>query len=180
MGSNLLHPQDGAVQPPTSLRLYSVCQAGLAVSQCCVDTEQPNKSKHTCKDKARLWTAGSFWLHRVSPHSEHFNYTALYVVDAFCRRRLCNGGLLYEMNCGGNFGPQLHGSFPTPAAEKQKTSINDVRDCDSFQNDHPRGPSIPHTLSDVQPRGGRIIIPSALWCSTAQMLSSYAHTANLL
>lgn len=66
------------------------------------------------------------------------------------------------MNRGGTFGPELPGSFPTSAAEKQKSSTSDVCDCKRFENDHPCSPSFPQMLSDVQPRGAKFIITLGL------------------
>lgn len=54
------------------------------------------------------------------------------------------------MDSGGNFGPELLGSFPTSAAEKQNPTSADVCDCNSFESDHPSSPSFPQMLRDAQ------------------------------
>lgn len=39
---------------------------------------------------------------------------------------------LSEMNCGSDFGPELPGLLPNPAAEKEHSSFSDVHRCTSF------------------------------------------------
>lgn len=61
---------------------------------------------------------------------------------------------LSEMNCGSNFGPELPGLLPNPAAEKKHSSFSDVH---VAQVSHWRSLLPPFTTEaqyDVKSRGG--------------------------